>query len=96
MNKKYSEIAFVLDRSGSMGDCREAALTGFNLFLQEQQQTEGLAKLTLYGMRSRGEGPPSFRVQGRVKYRRCAVEQWLKDQEAAEQDRLVKMQASRA
>ena len=47
MKKNYSEIAFVLDRSGSMGDCREAALTGFNLFLQEQQQTAGLAKLTL-------------------------------------------------
>ncbi len=47
MNKNYTEIAFVLDRSGSMGSCREAAMSGFNLFLHEQQQTEGLAKLTL-------------------------------------------------
>ncbi|MGI8819480.1 MAG: vWA domain-containing protein [Chthoniobacterales bacterium] len=47
MNKHYTEIAFVLDRSGSMGSCREAAIEGFNRFLAEQQQTEGLAKLTL-------------------------------------------------
>src|SRR4029434_689340 len=43
----YSEIAFVLDRSGSMGSCREPAIEGFNFFLLEQQRTEGLAKLTL-------------------------------------------------
>ena len=47
MNKHYTEIAFVLDRSGSMESCREAAITGFNKFLSEQQLTEGLAKLTL-------------------------------------------------
>ena len=47
MNKNYTEIAFVLDRSGSMQSCAEAATNGFNLFLHEQQQVEGLAKLTL-------------------------------------------------
>jgi hypothetical protein len=47
MNKNYTEIAFILDRSGSMADCRDAAIEGFNRFLREQQQTEGLAKLTL-------------------------------------------------
>jgi Mg-chelatase subunit ChlD len=47
MKNHYSEIAFILDRSGSMGSCREAAIEGFNSFLHEQQQTEGLAKLTL-------------------------------------------------
>ena len=47
MNKNYTEIAFILDRSGSMGSCREAAIDGFNTFLKEQQETEGLAKLTL-------------------------------------------------
>jgi hypothetical protein len=47
MKNHYSEIAFVLDRSGSMGSCREPAIEGFNSFLQEQQRTEGLAKLTL-------------------------------------------------
>lgn len=47
MNQRYSEIAFVLDRSGSMGACRKAAIQGFNHFLHEQQQIEGLCKLTL-------------------------------------------------
>jgi Mg-chelatase subunit ChlD len=47
MKNHYSEIAFVLDRSGSMGSFRESAIEGFNSFLLEQQQTEGLAKLTL-------------------------------------------------
>lgn len=47
MKNNYSEIAFVLDRSGSMDGCREAAIEGFNRFLQEQQKIEGLAKLTL-------------------------------------------------
>jgi Mg-chelatase subunit ChlD len=47
MKNHYSEIAFVLDRSGSMESCRDVAVEGFNSFLHEQQQTEGLAKLTL-------------------------------------------------
>ena len=47
MKNHYAEIAFVLARSGSMESCREAAIEGFNSFLQEQQRTEGLAKLTL-------------------------------------------------
>ena len=47
MNKHYTEIAFVLDRSGSMRSCQQAAIDGFNRFLTEQQQTEGRAKLTL-------------------------------------------------
>lgn len=47
MNKNYTEIAFILDRSGSMASCSDAAITGFNKFLAVQQLTEGLAKLTL-------------------------------------------------
>ncbi len=47
MNNNYTEIAVVLDRSGSMQGCREAAMNGFNLFLHEQQKFEGLIKLTL-------------------------------------------------
>lgn len=47
MKNNYSEIAFVLDRSGSMESCRDAALAGFNSFLVEQQKVTGLAKLTL-------------------------------------------------
>jgi uncharacterized protein YegL len=47
MHQNYTEIAFVLDRSGSMESCREAAVAGFNEFLREQQQTNGAANLTL-------------------------------------------------
>jgi hypothetical protein len=47
MNNHYTEIAFVLDRSGSMESCKGAAIEGFNRFLLEQQKVEGLAKLTL-------------------------------------------------
>ncbi|MGI8891128.1 MAG: vWA domain-containing protein [Chthoniobacterales bacterium] len=47
MNKNDTEIAFVLDRSGSMQSCREATIDGFNYFLREQQALGGLAKLTL-------------------------------------------------
>ena len=46
-NAHYSEIAFVLDRSGSMKSCQQAAIDGFNQFLADQQKTDGLAKLTL-------------------------------------------------
>ena len=46
-NAHYSEIAFVLDRSGSMKSCQQAAMEGFNQFLADQQKTDGLAKLTL-------------------------------------------------
>jgi hypothetical protein len=47
MNKNYTEIAFILDRSGSMEVCATAAIEGFNAFLKEQQKLEGIAKLTL-------------------------------------------------
>ena len=47
MKKNYTEIAFILDRSGSMARCQQAAIDGFNRFLREQQEAEGLAKLTL-------------------------------------------------
>jgi hypothetical protein len=46
-NSHYTEIAFVLDRSGSMECCQQAAIDGFNQFLVDQQKTEGLGKLTL-------------------------------------------------
>ncbi len=32
---------------------------------------------TLYGWRSRGEGPPGMKVGRHVRYRRDAVEAWL-------------------
>jgi hypothetical protein len=46
-----TEIAFILDRSGSMQPHTEAAISGFNQFLQDQQkgelENEGIARLTL-------------------------------------------------
>ena len=47
MNKNLTEIAFVLDRSGSMISCAESAITGFNQFIRDQKQAPGLARLTL-------------------------------------------------
>lgn len=47
MKNNTTEIAFILDRSGSMDSCSEEAIAGFNHFLTEQQQVEGLARLTL-------------------------------------------------
>lgn len=47
MKNSYTEIAFILDRSGSMQSCQDAAIEGFNRFLLEQQQSAGMARLTL-------------------------------------------------
>ena len=49
--KPVTEIAYILDRSGSMEAVTEAAIAGFNQFLRDQQQGElvgeGIARLTL-------------------------------------------------
>jgi hypothetical protein len=45
--KPATEIAFLLDRSGSMEPHVAAAIHGFNDFLTDQQQVEGLGRLTL-------------------------------------------------
>jgi len=42
-----TEIAFILDRSGSMNPHAEAAVAGFNEFLREQQAVDGIARITL-------------------------------------------------
>lgn len=47
MNPSLSEIAIVLDRSGSMEAIREATIEGFNAFLKSQQEAPGLVRLTL-------------------------------------------------
>jgi hypothetical protein len=47
MNNSLTEIAFILDRSGSMQSQLEAAITGFNSFLHDQRQTPGEARFTL-------------------------------------------------
>jgi len=47
MNNKLTEIAYILDRSGSMESLKESAITGFNSFLKDQQETPGDASFTL-------------------------------------------------
>ncbi len=42
-----TEIAFILDRSGSMESVRDAAISGFNDFLRDQQAAPGHNRLTL-------------------------------------------------
>jgi uncharacterized protein YegL len=54
---KTTEIAFILDRSGSMEIHTEAAIAGFNEFLRDQQQVEGQARLTLVLFDDRVEIP---------------------------------------
>jgi predicted DNA-binding transcriptional regulator AlpA len=55
----------------------------------------GYSIQTLYDMRARGEGPASFKMGSgrgsRVRYRRSAVEEWLRQLEAAEQERLNRL-----
>lgn len=43
----FCAIGVVLDRSGSMGSCRDSTIAGFNEFLKGQQQVPGRAVLTL-------------------------------------------------
>jgi excisionase family DNA binding protein len=40
----------------------------------------GISVNTLYQHRYRGEGPPGYRVGGRIRYRPEDVEQWLEEQ----------------
>lgn len=47
MNTKLTEIAYILDRSGSMTPMTEAAIAGFNEFLKEQRDAPGDANLSL-------------------------------------------------
>jgi uncharacterized protein YegL len=44
---EWTDITFILDRSGSMGKMRDTAIEGFNKFLAEQQKEPGWATLTL-------------------------------------------------
>lgn len=43
----HTEIAFILDRSGSMESIRDATIAGFNDFLRDQQSAAGQTRLTL-------------------------------------------------
>jgi uncharacterized protein YegL len=47
MNQELTEIAFILDRSGSMSSHLNAAIDGFNGFLRGQKDTPGQARFSL-------------------------------------------------
>ncbi|GHC49880.1 vWA domain-containing protein [Roseibacillus persicicus] len=47
MNKNLTEIAYILDRSGSMQPLVESAISGFNQFLADQREAPGHATLSL-------------------------------------------------
>lgn len=47
MNTNLTEIAFILDRSGSMSGIVAETIDGFNRFLTDQQSLPGEARLTL-------------------------------------------------
>lgn len=47
MNPNLTEIACVIDRSGSMESIRSDAIGGFNSFLKSQREEEGDARVTL-------------------------------------------------
>lgn len=47
MNPHLTEIAYILDRSGSMQPMREPAITAFNHFIKTQLDVPGDARLTL-------------------------------------------------
>jgi hypothetical protein len=47
MQNDLTEIAYVLDRSGSMSSLTSDAIGGFNSFLDSQKQLEGRANFTL-------------------------------------------------
>ncbi|MCX6846592.1 MAG: VWA domain-containing protein [Verrucomicrobia bacterium] len=47
MNQNHTEIAFILDRSGSMASMVEPAIAGFNSLLAEQQALPGSARFSL-------------------------------------------------
>ena len=47
MNTRLTEIACIVDRSGSMDSIRSDAIGGFNAFLEGQKRVPGEARLTL-------------------------------------------------
>jgi len=46
MNKKLTELVFILDKSGSMAGLEEDTIGGFNAMLRKQQEEEGQARVT--------------------------------------------------
>jgi uncharacterized protein YegL len=57
MNTNLTEIAFILDRSGSMEHLVPETIAGFNRFLRDQQALPGLARFSLVLFDDRIETP---------------------------------------
>lgn len=55
MKQDLTEIAVVLDESGSMGSVRNDAIGGYNTFIEEQKKVPGDANLTLVKFNSVAE-----------------------------------------
>ncbi len=47
MKEGYTDITFILDRSGSMGSIADDTIGGFNTFIKGQKETEGKATFNL-------------------------------------------------
>ena len=61
MNPHLTELAFILDRSGSMQPLQEAAVAAFNAFVKSQLDVPGDARLTLVQFDDAYEVPVSAR-----------------------------------
>lgn len=62
MNPNLTEIAYILDRSGSMQPMQEPAVAAFNDFLKTQLEVPGDARLTLVQFDDAYEVPVSARL----------------------------------
>ncbi len=61
MNTQLTEIAYILDRSGSMSPMQEAAISAYNAFVKTQLDVPGEARLTLVQFDDAYEVPVSAR-----------------------------------
>jgi len=66
-----------------MADMPTSGATCF-LTLPKAANYLGISANTLYVWRHRRQGPPSFRMGGRVMYRISALDEWVKEQESAD------------
>ncbi len=46
-NMQYTDITFILDRSGSMSERRDETINGFNTFIEDQKKEQGRAVVSL-------------------------------------------------
>ena len=63
MKKGYTDITFLLDRSGSMAGTKKETLTGYNEFLKEQKDVDGKATFTLVQFATNSMIEPTKNIQ---------------------------------